>query len=112
MAANSNARPLHGLATLWPSYLAYVVTFMLIGQVWANHHVMFDHIRSADRVVLFLNTVLLMDIAFLPFAASATPAVAAGRGTYDRRTGPYLKRSTKQRRRLQHCQMVLMSVTS
>ncbi|HEY3199488.1 MAG TPA: TMEM175 family protein [Actinomycetes bacterium] len=60
----------HGLALLWPSYLAYRVTFMLIGQVWANHHVMFDHIRSADRVVLFLNTVLLMDIAFLPFAAS------------------------------------------
>ena len=61
---------LHSLASLWPSYLAYVVTFMLIGQVWVNHHVMFDHIRSADRVVLFLNTVLLMDIAFLPFAAS------------------------------------------
>jgi uncharacterized membrane protein len=61
---------LHGLATLWPSYLAYAVTFMLIGQIWANHHVMFDHIRSADRMVLFLNTVLLMDIAFLPFAAS------------------------------------------
>jgi uncharacterized membrane protein len=33
---------LRSLATLWPSYLAYVVTFMLIGQVWANHHVMFD----------------------------------------------------------------------
>nr|WP_244320536.1 TMEM175 family protein [Streptomyces melanosporofaciens] len=43
---------------------------MLIGQVWANHHLMFDHIRGADRVVLFLNTVLLMDIAFLPFATS------------------------------------------
>ena len=43
---------------------------MLIGQVWANHHVMFDHILAADRLVLFLNTVLLMDIAFLPFAAS------------------------------------------
>jgi uncharacterized membrane protein len=61
----------HGLAALWPSYLAYVITFMLVGQVWANHHVMFDHIRIADRVVLFLNTVLLMDIAFcrspLPF---------------------------------------------
>ncbi len=45
-------------------------TFMLIGQVWANHHVMFDHIRHADRLILFLNTVLLMDIAFLPFAAA------------------------------------------
>ncbi|MGW2104488.1 TMEM175 family protein [Streptomyces olivaceoviridis] len=67
---NDTRHLLHGLATLWPSYLAYAVTFMLIGQVWANHHIMFDHIRSADRVVLFLNTVLLMDIAFLPFAAS------------------------------------------
>jgi uncharacterized membrane protein len=60
----------HELAALWPSYLAYTITFLLIGQVWANHHVMFDHIRSADRMVLFLNTLLLMDIAFLPFAAS------------------------------------------
>ncbi|MFJ9033117.1 TMEM175 family protein [Streptomyces sp. NPDC102274] len=65
-----DTRHLHDLAGLWPSYLAYVLTFMLIGQVWANHHIMFDHIRSADRVVLFLNTVLLMDVAFLPFAAS------------------------------------------
>jgi uncharacterized membrane protein len=64
------SRLLRDLGTLWPSYLAYVVTFMLVGQVWANHHVMFDHIRAADRLVLFLNTVLLMDIAFLPFAAS------------------------------------------
>jgi TMEM175 potassium channel family protein len=61
---------LSGLGALWPSYVSYVITFMLIGQVWANHHVMFDHIRHADRMVLFLNTVLLMDVAFLPFAAS------------------------------------------
>jgi uncharacterized membrane protein len=65
---------LHGLAALWPSYLAYAITFLLIGQVWANHHVMFDHIRSADRTVLFLNTLLLMDIAFLPFAAAVLSA--------------------------------------
>src|SRR5204863_7822031 len=59
---------LHGLAVLWPSYLAYAVTFLFIGQVWANHHVMFDHIRAADRLVLLLNTLLLMVVAFLPFA--------------------------------------------
>src|SRR5207249_5754325 len=40
---------LHGLLALWPSYLAYAVTFLFIGQVWVNHHVMFDHIRAADR---------------------------------------------------------------
>jgi uncharacterized membrane protein len=61
---------LHGLGALWPSYLSYAVTFLFIGQVWANHHVMFDHIRAADRTVLLLNTVLLMVVAFLPFATS------------------------------------------
>jgi uncharacterized membrane protein len=39
---------LRDLVALWPSYLAYAVTFLFIGQVWANHHVMFDHIRAAD----------------------------------------------------------------
>ena len=61
---------LHDLLALWPSYLAYAVTFLFIGQVWANHHVMFDHIRAADRVVLLLNTLLLMAVVFLPFATS------------------------------------------
>jgi uncharacterized membrane protein len=61
---------LHGLLALWPSYLSYALTFLFIGQVWVNHHVMFDHIRAADRGVLLLNTLLLMVVAFLPFATS------------------------------------------
>ncbi|MEV4763081.1 TMEM175 family protein [Micromonospora chokoriensis] len=61
---------MRGLLDLWPSYLAYGVTFLLIGQMWVNHHVMFDHIRSADRMLLLLNTLLLMVIAFLPFVSS------------------------------------------
>jgi uncharacterized membrane protein len=72
---------LHGLVALWPSYLAYAVTFLFIGQVWANHHVMFDHIRAADRAVLLLNTLLLMVVAFLPFATSVLAgALHSGHG--------------------------------
>jgi TMEM175 potassium channel family protein len=72
---------LHGLVALWPSYLAYAVTFLFIGQVWANHHVMFDHVRAADRIVLLLNTVLLMVVAFLPFATSVlAEALRSGHG--------------------------------
>jgi uncharacterized membrane protein len=72
---------LHGLLALWPSYLAYAVTFLFIGQVWANHHVMFDHVRAADRVVLLLNTLLLMVVAFLPFATSVLAgALHSGHG--------------------------------
>ena len=72
---------LHGLLALWPSYLAYAVTFLFIGQVWVNHHVMFDHIRAADRAVLLLNTLLLMVVAFLPFATSVlADALRSGHG--------------------------------
>jgi TMEM175 potassium channel family protein len=72
---------LHGLLALWPSYLAYAVTFLFIGQVWVNHHVMFDHIRTADRTVLLLNTLLLMVVAFLPFATSVlADALRSGHG--------------------------------
>jgi uncharacterized membrane protein len=34
---------------------------------------MFDHIRAADRVILLLNTLLLMIVAFLPFTTSVLP---------------------------------------
>lgn len=69
---------LHGLGELWPSYLAYAV---FIGQVWANHHVMFDDIRAADREVLLLNILLLMVVAFLQFATSVLAgALRAGDG--------------------------------
>ena len=72
---------LHELVALWPSYLAYALTFLFIGQVWANHHVMFDQIRAADRVILLLNTLLLMIVAFLPFATSVLAgAVRSGHG--------------------------------
>ena len=73
-----------GLVDLWPSYLAYAVTFLFVGQVWANHHVMFDHIRAADRLVLLLNTLLLMVVAFLPFATSVL--ADALRDGHDERT--------------------------
>jgi hypothetical protein len=69
-AADRRGDPLDDLLDLGPSYLAYAVTFLFLGQVWANHDVMFDHSRAADRVVLLLDTVLLMVVAFLPLATS------------------------------------------
>jgi len=58
----------HGLAAQWPVYAAYVVSFLTIGIIWINHHVMISRLREADRTILFLNLLLLMSIAVLPFA--------------------------------------------
>ncbi len=54
---------------LWPKFLAYAVSFGVIGIFWIGHHIMFHYIKRADRVLLWLNTVLLMFISSIPFVA-------------------------------------------
>jgi uncharacterized membrane protein len=72
---------LRGLLALWPSYLAYALTFLLIGQVWANHHAMFDHIRTSDWILMLCNVLLMLMVAFFPFSASVlAEAFRAGSG--------------------------------
>jgi uncharacterized membrane protein len=55
------------LGQQWPNYLSYVLSFIQVGQVWANHHTMFTYIKRANHVLIVLNTLLLMNIAVLPF---------------------------------------------
>ena len=46
-----------------------------------RHQPVVDHIGAADRVVLLLNTLLLMVVAFLPFATSVLAgALHSGHG--------------------------------
>jgi len=51
----------------WPSYVAFLISFAVIGIMWVSHHSMFERIAAVDRGLLFLNLALLMGIAFLPF---------------------------------------------
>jgi uncharacterized membrane protein len=55
------------LLHLWPSYLGYAISFLVIGTVWANHHNRFRLIARSDHILLFLNIVFLMCVAFIPF---------------------------------------------
>ncbi len=55
------------LASRWPSYIGYALSFLVIGIMWANHHALFEYIRRANRSVLLANLVLLMGVSFLPF---------------------------------------------
>jgi uncharacterized membrane protein len=57
-----------GLIGQWQVYVAYAVSFLTIGIIWINHHMMIGRLREADRTILFLNLLLLMSIAVLPFA--------------------------------------------
>ena len=62
------------LVRQWPVYAAYATSFLTIGIIWINHHVMIRRLREPDHAILFLNLLLLMSIAVLPFATSLMAA--------------------------------------
>ena len=59
--------PWRALADQWPSYLAYVTSFLTVGSVWLAHHSLFSRLREVDATLMRLNIALLMLVSFLPF---------------------------------------------
>jgi uncharacterized membrane protein len=60
----------HQLLQLWPDFLAYLVSFFMIGIIWVNHHGLVRGIAVVDRTLLFLNLVLLLFVVLIPFATA------------------------------------------
>jgi uncharacterized membrane protein len=60
----------HQLKDEWPSFASFFISFWVIGIIWVNHHGVIDHIRRADRGVLYLNLFLLMSVVLIPFATA------------------------------------------
>jgi uncharacterized membrane protein len=58
----------HDLGHQWPAYAAYATSFITIGIIWINHHVMIGRLARTDHSILMLNIVLLLTIGLLPFA--------------------------------------------
>jgi uncharacterized membrane protein len=52
----------------WPAFLAYLISFFMIGIVWVNHHALVRSIIKVDRTLLFLNLLLLLFVVLIPFA--------------------------------------------
>lgn len=65
--AASGADLTTALLDQWPSYVAYTVTFFLVGAYWINHHRMFNLLRGVNHTFLALNVLFLMAIAIIPF---------------------------------------------
>jgi uncharacterized membrane protein len=55
------------LTHAWPSYVAYAVSFVTIGIMWINHHMLMGQIGRVDRRFILANVGLLLCIAFVPF---------------------------------------------
>jgi uncharacterized membrane protein len=59
------------LDTLWSGhmeYLAFLISFVVIGSHWRTHHRLFRDVSRLDTRIVTLNTVWLLMIVIMPFA--------------------------------------------
>lgn len=66
----SNQQLLADLLAIWPKYLSFFISFVVIGNFWIAHHRRFQLIKRYDNRLLLLNLFVLMAIAFIPFPTS------------------------------------------
>jgi uncharacterized membrane protein len=62
------------VADHWPSFAAYGVSFLTVGIIWVNHHTLFKNFSKIDRVLLFLNLLLLFFVVTIPFGTATIAA--------------------------------------
>ena len=51
----------------WPAYLGYLISFLTIGAAWIAHNAITDRLTRADTLLLRINLLLLLVVAFIPF---------------------------------------------
>ena len=54
----------------WPAFAGYLVSFLTIGIIWVNHHVLVRQITKVDRTLLFVNLMLLLFVVLIPFGTA------------------------------------------
>ena len=54
----------------WPSFAAFAISFLTIGIIWVNHHMLFKNFATIDRPLMFINLLLLLFVVSIPFATA------------------------------------------
>jgi uncharacterized membrane protein len=70
----------------WPTYLAYLASFLYVGVNWLNHKAVFAHIAQMDRSLHWANLGILANVALLPFPTAVIAEAIQGGNTADIRT--------------------------
>ena len=55
------------LARMWPTFFAYVLSFIIIAIYWVNHHHLIHLVSRVDAVILWANMNLLFWISLIPW---------------------------------------------
>lgn len=55
---------------LWPQFLVYAISFVMLGVYWVGHHNQYHYIRRTDRFLLWINVAFLFCVTLIPFSTA------------------------------------------
>ncbi len=58
------------LSDIRPTFVAFIISFLLVGMYWTWHRSAFAQVRYIDLNTVWLNLLFLLPVAVIPFAAS------------------------------------------
>jgi len=56
------------LLAVWPIFLSYLLSFLVVAIYWVNHHTLFNAAHHASTGLLWSNNALLFFLSLIPFA--------------------------------------------
>jgi uncharacterized membrane protein len=84
-AGTTNGQLLHELRGDWSAYLAFLISFAVIGSHWATHRRVFRYVTRMNKMAGRFNMVWLLMMVLTPFAAN----LLAGKGGFGVRFSIY-----------------------
>jgi uncharacterized membrane protein len=67
---SGNAELLHKLAEMWPEFLIYGLSFMILGIFWVIHYTIYADVKRYDTTLVWLNILFLMFVSLIPFSTA------------------------------------------
>jgi uncharacterized membrane protein len=87
-ASTTNSILFGELRALWPSLVAFSISFAVVLIMWINHHELIRIVRKVDYPLLYTNGGVLLTVTFVPFPTNVlarhlgTPAANASAAFY------------------------------
>ena len=78
------------LGKQWPAYVAYLVSFLIVGIIWLNHHATVQLLARTDHSTQVLNLMLLLPVSVLPWPTAVLAEYARTGTASDKRTAVLL----------------------
>jgi uncharacterized membrane protein len=66
----TNSQVIQVLLSLRSDFLHYVLAFLILGAFWLGHHSQLHVVKNIDRTYIWINLLMLLCVALLPFSTS------------------------------------------